>query len=670
MTLNSSSSTISSFLRLLLFMGCVLTFTTVSSQGKKDSLLLEINKETDDSTRANLLNLLVWDIKFSETDSALIYGQRAYDLSQQINNPYQIANSTNRIGVVYWIKGDYEKARLHLEEARDIYKEEQNEAGMLACLVNLGLINQNLGNHARSLEMLFDALRITDKLQDSTGRSNVLTNIGNSYYLMEDYPLAKQYMLESVELKTRLNHTGTIHKTQMNLGVIYQKQENLDSALYFYEHALAKAELLNDWKNIALSKANIGTILYTRDEITLALKLFKSAFKIYDSKQYENPYDMGILITSMSDAFGHSNQLDSAQYYAEMALSNALEIKNHLMIRDAYLAISENEQRRRNLEKALSAYRNHIIYRDSVFRLDNKKDMDDILAKYGSEKKEQQIQLQELTINQQYASNERRLLIIIGLSVLLIFLILTGWLFKQRMAKAQEMVLQRQQIEFKELQLNAIIESEEKERKRFSRDIHDSFGQLISILKLNVETIEKEDDRDKRHGMFEKSVDILNDMYGELKNVCFNLMPQSLVSFGLVPSINEFADRISQSQKIFVEVLSFDMEERLSEIQEISTYRIVQEWVNNIIKYSDATQVTIQLTRDDKEVTVTVEDNGMGFEATALTNGSGNGWKNIRSRTNLLKGSMELDTNPKMRGNMFALNIPLASIPKTTPIQA
>jgi signal transduction histidine kinase len=85
----------------------------------------------------------------------------------------------------------------------------------------------------------------------------------------------------------------------------------------------------------------------------------------------------------------------------------------------------------------------------------------------------------------------------------------------------------------------------------------------------------------------------------------------------------------------------------------------VQEWVNNILKYSDATQVTIQITKDQREITLTIEDNGMGFELSKLTEGKGNGWKNIRSRANLIKGDLEIDSTPGKRGNMLILNIPV-----------
>ena len=85
----------------------------------------------------------------------------------------------------------------------------------------------------------------------------------------------------------------------------------------------------------------------------------------------------------------------------------------------------------------------------------------------------------------------------------------------------------------------------------------------------------------------------------------------------------------------------------------------MQEWVNNIIKYGDARKITVQITKDETELTLTIEDDGMGFELTNLVESKGNGWKNIRSRTNLIHGDLEIDTTLGKRGNLFLINIPL-----------
>jgi two-component system, NarL family, sensor kinase len=138
-------------------------------------------------------------------------------------------------------------------------------------------------------------------------------------------------------------------------------------------------------------------------------------------------------------------------------------------------------------------------------------------------------------------------------------------------------------------------------------------------------------------------------------------MPQTLIHQGLAAALREFADRINGSGKVFVEVNIFGLEARLTELQEISIYRIAQEWVNNVLKYSDAKKVTMQVTCDDKEITLLVEDDGMGFDRELLLTSKGNGWKNMTSRANLIMGELDLDTQAGIRGNTLVMNASLTS---------
>jgi signal transduction histidine kinase len=144
-------------------------------------------------------------------------------------------------------------------------------------------------------------------------------------------------------------------------------------------------------------------------------------------------------------------------------------------------------------------------------------------------------------------------------------------------------------------------------------------------------------------------------------------MPETLIKQGIVAALREFSYRINRSGKIKVEIDTFGINERLPDLQEISIYRITQEWVNNILKYSEADKINVNLTGDEQEITLLIEDNGNGFDKHKLISGSGNGWKNMNSRANLIKGELELDSTQGVNGNTLILNIPI-SVAKKAPI--
>ena len=209
----------------------------------------------------------------------------------------------------------------------------------------------------------------------------------------------------------------------------------------------------------------------------------------------------------------------------------------------------------------------------------------------------------------------------------------------------------------------AVIRSQEKERKRFAEDLHDGFGQLISALKLNISQLDagnpKPVTREDREKMYQNSIHILDDMYGEVRNIAFNLMPAVLVKKGLIAAVEQLAERFGQAGSMRFDVQAYDISPRLDELTEISLYRVLQEVLNNIVKYAGASEIQVQFVNHDDELVLTVEDNGKGFNPQAFKEAKGNGWKNIRSRLNLIKGEMEIDSQEGRVGSTFIIYVPL-----------
>jgi two-component system NarL family sensor kinase len=136
------------------------------------------------------------------------------------------------------------------------------------------------------------------------------------------------------------------------------------------------------------------------------------------------------------------------------------------------------------------------------------------------------------------------------------------------------------------------------------------------------------------------------------------LSPQVLVRDGLVEAVKELSFRINRSNDVQVTIQTTGFENRLPADYEITLYRICQEWINNVLKYSVANRAEVQLIEHSDEVTLMIEDNGKGFDLNALETGTGNGWKNIQSRIQILKGVVEVDSKPGRTGTTFTASIP------------
>lgn len=208
-----------------------------------------------------------------------------------------------------------------------------------------------------------------------------------------------------------------------------------------------------------------------------------------------------------------------------------------------------------------------------------------------------------------------------------------------------------------------ILEGQEEERKRISRDMHDGVGQLLSAMKFNLEgihTVSADHEREK----LEASKDLLKNVIREVRRISFNLTPSALSDYGIVPVLKKFSreiTKISDLQVRFENKTGFLS--RLEPNVENNLYRIVQEAVNNAIKYAQATEVKIILTHNSQFLYLEITDDGRGFNIEELEErehfgASGHGIFNIRERTNFINGHCEI-TSESGKGTTISIQVSL-----------
>lgn len=182
-----------------------------------------------------------------------------------------------------------------------------------------------------------------------------------------------------------------------------------------------------------------------------------------------------------------------------------------------------------------------------------------------------------------------------------------------------------------------ILNTQERERKRISESLHDSVSQLLYGIRLKLQDYKKSD---KDNKIFSEIVTLLDLAVKETRNISFELAPSILTDFGLVITLQEMAQRLS-SKKLTIHTKCIGLKERLDLNKEVSIFRIIQELVNNAIKHAKATDLSIELIKKNKNLIITVRDNGTGFNNNEL-NVSGSGLHSIKNRLDLLSGQMDI----------------------------
>jgi PAS domain S-box-containing protein len=208
--------------------------------------------------------------------------------------------------------------------------------------------------------------------------------------------------------------------------------------------------------------------------------------------------------------------------------------------------------------------------------------------------------------------------------------------------------------------LHSIEESQEKERKRIATDLHDSIGQQLSGIKFMVNSLIAMADGKTNHTklLTQMDTDIFR-VLDELRQICFDLMPRSLEKFGLVKTLEEHFEKIRRIKpKISI---NFNHPKAIPAIAgklELSIYRIVQEFVNNSLKYSKCSQIGISLFFEKRRtLKILLKDNGIGFNHSLPKNQKGMGVSNIQSRVRAFKGTIEINSNTGT-GTIFKIQIP------------
>ena len=208
--------------------------------------------------------------------------------------------------------------------------------------------------------------------------------------------------------------------------------------------------------------------------------------------------------------------------------------------------------------------------------------------------------------------------------------------------------------------LKTILETEDRERSRMARELHDSLGQQLTTASLHFKYLHKmvktwpEEEQKK----FQTGLQQLDNAINESRQIAHNLMPQSIADFGYVLSMESLLEQLEESTSIEFLFYNNLRGERIIMEYEFNLFRITQEAINNALKYAHATQVIIQLMKHSDRIILSIEDNGRGFELEKGHQGLGLG--NIKNRVTALSGIFTLDSTPG-RGTILTIEIPLST---------
>ncbi|HCX21673.1 MAG: hypothetical protein CMB80_06130 [Flammeovirgaceae bacterium] len=646
------------FMKALLALFCFFSLLNLSAQTPElDSLENTLRENLADSSRIKVWLRVAELSRYSDADKMYDYSTKAKQLANTKNDKKSLVKAYFTLST-YFESYRNEDSLIYYFDKTIHLADSLNDKETYASVRNAqGLYQISKREFETAIETFYEVMRLQEEAGNTFGQMAAYNNIGLVFMELHQYQKAIDEFQKALALLDD-DHPFVLN----NVGSCYGSLNQFDSAIHYTSLGLARGKETNNLHAIANGLHIQGDAYQSLGDYEKALSAFLEAEEI--RKKVPNPAMLVSDLTNISSLYAKLNQPNKGLEYGMKALELAQNDELDYKIENIYQAIAENYEAAGNYRASTDFYKKWAVEKDSSYAKAQSEALAEQQTRFETEKKEQQIALQAARIAEQEVANQRNIAIILGLTSGIILLILFVIALRSSSRKKQALIQQEAETKLRETQIEAAISSQERERSRFAKDLHDGFGQMISILNLNLKSLE--DGEKDKHTVFESSSKVLEEMYQELKGICFNLMPQTLIKHGVTAALDEFAARVNAAGKLQVETDFFGLEERLSDIQEISLYRISQEWVNNVIKYSHASKVTIQITRDVNELTLLIEDDGTGFNLAELVNGKGNGWRNMNSRANLIKGELEVDTTPNIKGNALIVNVP-TSVEETVP---
>lgn len=636
------------FYPILFILSIFFKLMPAQNQALIDSLQ-KVLLASPDTTKLKILSDLSWELKNVDKSKALEYAQQELDLAVKLNDQKAIAQGYNDVGIIYYQRGNLPEALNAYERSLAIREKLKDPTLIASSMSKIALIYHNMGNYAKALE---NQLKILKTYQDLGNEKYMLftyNNIGELYNQQNDYDKAMEYWDKSLELNKKIGDKYSFGITYSNKAVVFEKQKKYALAIENLTKGAAIFLEIDDYDDYGACLNNIGQIYRSLGDTKKGLEAYQKALEMsikYDDAHGEAKYSCNIGLV----------YIDLGNYtLAESYLLKGLEIakRNHIrsVERLAYKSLTTLYIKSKD-PQAFQFYQEYDVLKDSIFSEESSKQIAEMQTKYDTEKKEKEntLLIQENEIKTlELTQKEQQRNIMLGSFALI--LLLVGVSYNHYRLKNKNKILQE-----RESRTIAVFQAQEEEKIRISKELHDGVGPLLSLIKLNISSLDTNSSNEK---IISKTKELASESIKEVRNISHSLMPSLLVKSGLQAALTELAEQINAG-KLKVQ-LDHTISIKLNPEAEVNIYRIIQESVNNILKHSDASNVKIKLEQQDQNLLLTIIDDGKGFDSSKLSEISGNGLNNICSRVDFMKGKITISSNPKT-GTSFTIQLPLKQI--------
>ena len=546
-------------------------------------------------------------------------------------------------------------------------------------LISLSL--QAMGDYYMSREMYREAmayyirsLAIEEGSADVKRMADLYDELGTVYYYMEVFGKSLDYYQKALDIYMNVTDTLGIAKALSHLGSLHSSREyceertrnqklvDFQTAIAYYERSIEYSVSAGDERSIAKGNQNIAAVYNKLEKPVTALGYVKKSLDYYRSTS--DPEGILSALFTLGRTYYRLKDYDKAiEAFRE---SERMAIERNLTggIQYLYEALAMPYYDLGDYKSAYDTYIKYMTIRDSVFNAGKSKQIIELETKYQSEIKQEEI----LRLRAEEKRRTALLYLLVAVIILLGFSIyyFTRLVRKNRIIAEQNLQISEEKIRELEkeklyLAARSVIEGQEAERSRLASDLHNGLGGLLSGIKINLSTMKENSVITHENvNAFNHALSLLDTSISELRRIAHNLMPETLDHYGLKTALEDFCTQVSPSGHPEISLQFFGDEIRYTRELELTMYRVIQELVNNALKYSEATMINVQIFSEPRRLSAQVTDNGKGFDNTDTEmQRKGKGFENIRDRITALDGKFDIWSQPG-QGTEISVEVEIA----------
>lgn len=623
--------------------------TKAQTPMNKDSLIKLLPSAKEDSNAVFLYIDLGQQYEGNEPEKAKLYYRMAGNLSKKINFPLGIIKYITNYTYLLNMQGQYDSSLILNLQSVELSRKMKDSLYLAKTLFNTGTSYRMLTNYEKAVTYYGEAKKIFQRFENESIEAQSGDILQVLYTDMHQYEKAIQYGERSVSLSRKLNNPVMLGTALNNLGMSYSSLGKFEKSTPLFSEQL-KIAIRSEDKNMEQSAClNLGNNYLQLGELEKVKPYMDRALAL--GKELDIPETVLIALKGLSYYHTHKKNYPLAKQYAEDALALSYRHDFKIQRSKVFGQLSNLAYAMQDIKLGEAYATSSEALGDSLLNETIQKNTQELEKKYETASKESQIkklqadkQIQALSIRQKNTYNY----ILLGSAVLLSLILLLSLRNYKHKQNLQQQKINELEAEKKLTATEAVLKGEEQERTRLAKDLHDGLGGMLSGIKFSFQNMKSNLIMTPDNAQaFERSIDMLDSSIKEMRRVAHNLMPEALVKFGLDTALKDFCSDINQTGALLVSYQSIGLEnESIDQTTAIGIYRIIQELINNTLKHAGAKNAIIQLSKSADNITLTVEDDGKGFDTSVLKTATGIGWSNILHRVAFLKGKLDVNAQP------------------------